>query len=306
MTTIGFLACETTLPNAGEERRGDAFEHDLMIAALVPAFKTAGLTLRIIGWEAPLEQFSGIDAVMLGTAWDYQDKAQAFLGKLDALEASGIIVCNSHDIVRWNITKTYLRELAERGAATIPTRWMNDVTAADARAAMDAFECDKIVVKRQIGAGALGQELLVRDALPPADWRFGHAAMVQPFLPAIAEEGELSFIFIGGELSHAVRKRPAKGEYRIQSLYGGLEDAHTPSAEEVAAAGDIIAALPNFGASEPPLYARIDMLRGDDRPDGKNLMVMEAEMIEPYLYPEQGPQLGERLARAILKRVGSQ
>tara|TARA_Y100001001_G_scaffold155896_1_gene172159 strand:+ start:793 stop:930 length:138 start_codon:yes stop_codon:yes gene_type:complete len=33
------------------------------------------------------------------------------------------------------------------------------------------------------------------------------------------------------------------------------------------------------------------------------LAVMEAEMIEPYLYPEQGPQLGEKMAKAILTRL---
>ena len=26
-------------------------------------------------------------------------------------------------------------------------------------------------------------------------------------------------------------------------------------------------------------------------------------MIEPYLYPEQGPDLGERLAKAVLSRL---
>ena len=44
-----------------------------------------------------------------------------------------------------------------------------------------------------------------------------------------------------------------------------------------------------------PLYARIDMVR---LPAGE-LAVMEAELIEPYLYPEQGPELGERLAAAV-------
>ncbi len=298
MTMIGFLACETTLPQDNEragERRGDAYEHDLMIAALEPAFFAKGFGLQVIDWEAPIGDFTGIDLVMLGSAWDYQDKDRAFLTKLEALEARGITVCNSSKIVRWNITKTYLRKLAKQGSATIPTRWMAEVTADDALAAMDAFGCDQLVVKRQIGAGALGQQLLSRDALPGAEWRFGHAAMIQPFLPAIAEEGELSFIFIDGELSHTLRKRPAKGEYRIQSLYGGSEELHTPSAEEAAAAGAIVAALP----FETPLYARIDMLRDTD----VGLMVMECELIEPYLYPEQGPELGERLARAIAKRV---
>ncbi|WP_298465246.1 hypothetical protein [uncultured Erythrobacter sp.] len=294
MTTIGFLACETTLPGAGE-RRGDAFEHDLMIRAIEPAFVAADLDLRIIDWEAELAAFDGVDLVMLGTAWNYQDKHDAFLTKLDALAERGIAVCNCPEIVRWNATKTYLRDLAEAGAQTIPTLWREEVTAKGALEAMETFDCDRIVVKRQVGAGALGQELLSRGSLPDRDWTFGHPAMLQPFLPAIAEEGELSFIFIGGELSHALLKRPADGDYRIQSLYGGRESVHQPSPEEAAAASTILASIP----FETPLYARIDMLRDTDG----TLLVMEAEMIEPYLYPEQGPELGERLARAIAERV---
>lgn len=293
MSTIAFLACETTLPGTGE-RRGDAFEHDLMMGALEPAFASAGLKLEVIDWEAPLSAFEGIDLALLGTSWNYQDKSEAFIAMLEALSQQGIAVCNPPDMVRWNSRKTYLRELAQNGAATIPTLWRETVTRKGALEAMDTFETDRIVVKRQVGAGALGQELLVRSSLPGPEWSFGHPAMLQPYLPAIADEGELSFVFIDGELSHALRKRPAKGDYRIQSLYGGLEEVHSPSPEEAAAAHAIVAALP----FETPLYARIDMLRS-----GEDLLLMEAELIEPYLYPEQGPQLGERLVQAIAKRL---
>lgn len=293
MTTIGFLACETTLPGS-KTRREDAFEHDNMIEAIAPAFASRGWQLRVLDWEAPLEAFAGIDLAMLGTSWNYADKAQGFLAKLEALEAAGIKVCNNAEIVRWNITKTYLRELAGCGARTIPTLWPASLDAAGAEAAMEQFGCDRLVVKRQVGAGAEGQDLLERGHVPEG-WHFAHPAMVQPFLPAIGETGELSFLFFGGAFSHCVRKLPASGDYRIQSLYGGTEITHEPSLEEAAQAAAIIDALP-FDA---PLYARIDMLEGEDG----SLMVMEAELIEPYLYPEQGPDMGESLAKAITKRL---
>ncbi len=297
MTTIGFLACETTLPGKGGGRRGDAFEHDLMIAALNAPFRAAGLELRVIDWEAALSEFEDVSLVMLGTAWNYQDKAEAFLSKLDALEDRGVTVCNSAQIVRWNATKTYLRELEECGAATVPTLWQRDVGQAELLEAFHHFGCDKLVVKRQVGAGALDQVMITRDAVPGEDWTYGHPAMLQPFLPAIATSGELSFIFVEGELSHALRKLPASGDYRIQSLYGGTECVHQPSSDEAEAASAIVAALP----FDTPLYARIDMLRSESG----QLLVMEAELIEPYLYPQQGPQLGRRLASAISKRISA-
>ena len=123
----------------------------------------------------------------------------------------------------------------------------------------------------------------------------GRACMVQPFLPSVVEEGEYTFVFIDGVFSHGVLKRASEGEYRIQSLYGGYECDYTPAPDDLARAEAVIAALP----FDRPLYCRIDMVR---LPTGQ-LAVMEAEMIEPYLYPEQGPQLGERMARAILDRL---
>ena len=294
MIRIGFLACADTLPGEGE-RRGDAFEHDLEVAALRPAFEEADLELVELDWRAPLEEFDGLALVLLGTAWDYQDHPDEFLARLEALETAGISVHNPPAVVRWNADKRYLRELDERGAATVPTRWANDASRAEVIAAMDEFAADRVVVKRQVGAGGLGQHSFTRDALPDADWRMGRACMIQPFLPSVVEEGEYTFVFIDGAFSHGILKRPAQGEYRIQSLYGGSESDYVPTPEDLARAEAVRDALP-FGHL---LYCRIDMVR---LPSGE-LAVMEAELIEPYLYPEQGPELGRRLADAIGRRL---
>ena len=299
MRRVGFLACAETLPQehgGAEERRGDAFEHDLEVAALRPAFGAAGMELVEIDWRAPLEAFEGMAAVLLGTAWDYQDHAEAFLARLEALEARGIAVCNPPDAVRWNADKRYLRALAEAGATVVPTMWHDDPGRAAIEAAMDAFGTARVVVKRQVGAGGLGQHSFTRDAMPDADWRMGRPAMIQPFLPAILSEGEFSFVFVDGRFSHGVNKRAAVGEYRIQSLFGGSEQPYAPASHDLARAEAVIAALP----FPDLLYARVDMVRLSTG----ELAVMECELIEPYLYPEQGPELGERLARAVAKRLG--
>ncbi len=294
MTKIAFLACSSTVSGAGK-RRGDLFEHDLMIAALEPALAKRGLDLLVADWASPLETFEGVDLALLGTSWNYQDQTKAFLAKIDALADRGIAICNPPDLVRWNMTKTYLRALEEAGVRVIPTLWREIVTEKGVLEALDVFECDRVVVKRQVGAGAEGQELVARRGLPGPDWVFDQPAMLQPYLSAIATEGELSFVFIDGVFSHALVKRAADGDYRIQSLYGGREEVYEPSADDLASAQKVCDAVP----FSTPLYARIDMLRMDDGA----LAVMEAELIEPYLYPVQGPQLGELLAEAIVKRV---
>ncbi|MEZ5680539.1 MAG: hypothetical protein R3E14_04505 [Erythrobacter sp.] len=233
--------------------------------------------------------------VLLGTAWDYQDFPEQFLAKLDALAGRNIAIHNPPEIVRWNLDKGYLRDLAKRGVPTIPTLWRDDLDGADVVAALDEFDCNGVVVKRQVGAGGMGQYRFTRSALPESGWTMGRPCMVQPFLASLQEEGEYTFLFVDGEFSHAVLKRAAEGEYRIQSLYGGSEHDFTPTDDDLATARSVVDALP-FAA---PLYCRIDMARLPS----SELAVMEAEMIEPYLYPQQGPQLGARVAQAVLKRL---
>ncbi|WP_454597358.1 ATP-grasp domain-containing protein [Qipengyuania sp. SM2507] len=298
MARIGFLGCAATLPahkGGAAERRGDAFEHDLEVAALRPPFADAGLELVEIDWRAPIEAFDGLEMVLLGTAWDYQDHPDEFIARLDALAARGIAVCNSPEAVRWNADKRYLRELEAGGAVTVPTLWCDDATSSDLAKAMDHFASDRVVIKRQTGAGGLGQHSFTRDTMPGADWRMGRRCMIQPFLPAIREEGEFTFVFIDGTFSHGVRKTPATDDYRIQSLYGGCEAEFAPSADDLATAQAVVDALPFADL----LYARVDMVR---LPDGR-LAVMEAELIEPYLYPEQGSGLGAQLAAAIVRHL---
>lgn len=294
MPKIAFLACPGTLPGS-PTRRIDAFEHDNQIAAL-----RVGLAGRAevvdIDWRAPLDELSQFDAALIGTAWDYTAAKDEFLARLEALEAAGVVVCNSSEVVRWNADKLYLKDLAARGAPSIPTLWPDNPGRADVLAAMDLFGTGKVVVKRRVGSGAEGQECFTRDTLPDADWRLGQQGMIQPFLRSIQGEGELSFIFVGGALSHALTKQAQPGEYRIQSSFGGIETRIEPAPDDRAAAAAVMAMLP-FAA--PPLYARIDMVRLEDG----QLALIEAELIEPYLYPQQGPDFGARLAEAVLETL---
>lgn len=292
---IAFLACPTTLPGS-PTRRPDAFEHDLYLKAVSAGVGDQG-TVTDIDWRAPLADLAQFDLAILGTPWDYTEAKDEFLARLGELEAAGVTVCNPLEVVRWNSDKLYLKELAERGAVTIPTLWPERAGPADVLAAFNHFGTDRVVVKRRVGAGAIGQDSFTRDNPPPADWSLDQPAMIQPFLPAIQREGELSFIFIDGQLSHCLLKQAKAGDYRIQTLYGGMELPLDPAPADRAAAEAIMALLP-FKAA--PLYARIDMVRSEDG----RLAVIEAELIEPYLYPEQGPDLAPMLAAGMLRRLG--
>ena len=286
---IAYLASAVTLPSS-PTRRDDFHEHVYTMDALRPAIEARGMTIEDIAWDDPDADWSSYDLAMVGTTWDYWDRVPEFFATLARIESLTKLY-NPSALVRWNSRKTYLKELETKGAKLIPTNWIEIADEASVGLAFDHLQTDDLVIKRQIGAGAGGQHRLKRgDPIPEVP----HPMMAQGFVPSIQTEGEYSFIFIDGEFCHCLVKRAAPGDYRIQSLYGGKEEAVTPTAEDLTAAKAIISVL-----NEAPLYGRVDMVRGDDG----GLLLMELELIEPYLYPGEGPELGERLATAIEKRL---
>ncbi len=286
---VAYLASRVTLPGS-PDRRTDAHEHDQMMDCLRSAFEPRGAQVDDISWDDPAADWSVYDAVVIGTAWDYWDRLEEFLNALQKI-AGATRLFNSAATVKWNIHKSYLRELGASGVRLIPTLWLDNASEDAAKDAFDALGADDLVFKRQVGAGADGQHRIRRGEPIPA---MPEPMMAQPFLSAIQTEGELSFIFIDGEFCHALIKQAAEGDYRIQSEYGGRETVIAPSPEDIATATDVLSAL-----DETPLYARVDMLRGKEG----GLYLMEIELVEPFLYPLQGPELGERLYKALRRRL---
>ena len=116
--------------------------------------------------------------------------------------------------------------------------------------------------------------------------------LVQPFVP-MTEEGELSLLFFDGTFSHAARKRPAVGEFRVQEQFGGSTLPAVASPEEVALGRRILQ-----GLDRVPLYARLDFLRS---PDG--WLLSEIELTEPSMFLALDPAAPARFARAVLARA---
>ncbi|MEL7539693.1 MAG: hypothetical protein AAGJ51_02215 [Pseudomonadota bacterium] len=289
MMKIAYLASKATLPGS-PTRRSDAFEHDRMMDALRDPFAEKAMQVVDVDWADQTQDWSSYGAVIVGTTWDYWDHHAQFLRTLQQIEQETLLF-NSAALIQWNSHKGYLRALEQKGARLIPTIWIDEVTPARAADAFSELCSDDLVFKRQVGAGADGQYRLSSTSPLPD---MPHAMMVQPFLSKIQEEGEYSFIFIDGQFCHALLKTAKTGDYRIQSTYGGQETPVTPSSSDLQDAVTVLQTL-----DETPLYARVDMLRGDD----DRLLLMELELVEPYLYPLEGPQLGPTMAAAVTRRM---
>lgn len=299
---IGLLSSSNLLPDHANTR-DDAFEFDEELASLRSGFKTLGMTVDPVLWDDADKNAADFDALLPLMVWDYFEGNESRFLDVMARAATVTPVLNTPDLLRWNADKAYLEELAARGAKVIPTVRVDGVTIDDASRAFETFGTDRIVIKPQVGGGAWRQALYGKGApWPAADALPPEGALIQPFLPSVTEEGEYSFLYFGGEFSHALLKTAKPGDYRIQSLYGGSETSYAPTEAEKAGALKILKTLDTV-----PLYARVDLLRGLDG----ELALIELEMIEPYLYLPHADvvdgvnQGAVRLGRAIKARLSA-
>jgi glutathione synthase/RimK-type ligase-like ATP-grasp enzyme len=249
------------------------------------AFAARGWTLRHRPWtEGP-----GDGAATLALfAWGYHVDSARWAAVLAGWPISAPLF-NPPALLRWNMRKTYLAELDAAGVPIVPS-WFGDADAGSVAAAFDRFGVDTLVVKPQISGGSYRTDRVRRSDVvaPLAD------AIIQPFLPAIGDEGELSLLFIGGAFSHAVRKVAQAGDFRIQPQFGGVLSRAEAEPQAHAVAAQALAALP-----VAPLYARIDLIRLP----GGGLALMELEAIEPDLYVDFGDDVPGKLADAVLGAI---
>ncbi|MCB0864099.1 MAG: hypothetical protein KDB58_00155 [Solirubrobacterales bacterium] len=260
---------------------------------LVPALKRKGVTVEKPAWSDPRVDWAGYDLVKLSTPWDYHERVEDFRAWLRRADAAARLQ-NDLAIVEWNLDKRYLRELDAGGVETIPTVWSEPGAEGSAEEELARLGWPMVVIKPVVDLGAMN---LVRVPAALAGQmleRFDRPVMAQPYLESIETSGELSLVFVEGELMHSLRKVPARGDFRIQPLYGGTHQAHEPTAAEVAAAERAVALAPG-----DPLYARVDIVTGE----GGRPLVIELELIEPSLYLDIAPATAVTLADAMLARA---
>jgi glutathione synthase/RimK-type ligase-like ATP-grasp enzyme len=273
----------------------DINEDDL---ALVQRLRASGLSVTATPWNDVRIEWSQFDAVLIRSTWDYHTQYEAFLAWLAALDQLGVPTINPTRALRWNSDKRYLLELPRFGVDIVPSQI---VRGAELSHALDALGPQEVVIKPAVSASAWRT---VRGCADATDLRASVASLpaqvdylLQPFMPEVASEGEWSLLFFGGAYSHAVLKTPASGDYRVQREFGGVNTHVSADVATVQAAHRSLSAVESLGF-DPPVYARIDGVRRDGR-----FLVMEVELIEPFLFLDGANGASDRFADAVLRRL---
>ena len=229
-------------------------------------------------WTDPGD-LTGFDLVLPLLVWGYQRDCPRWFALLDQLEQQQINLANPVSVLRWNSNKSYLLALEKAGVAVVPTLISAALTANDIAEAAQKFGTDQLVVKPPISGGADGTYRLQNGEPLPEDIT-GKEMLIQPFQPAIAEEGEYSLFYFAGTFSHAILKRPARGDFRVQEFLGGSESGTDcpEGAQELAVQAR--QAAEQILDTETLLYTRADMLRDAEG----HFRLMELELIEPSLF----------------------
>lgn len=266
-------------------------DEDLLLAALAER----GVAARMAAWNDPDENWDAPIPTLLRSTWDYIHALPDFEAWI-ARAAAAAPLWNPPQVLRGNLHKRYLLELAARGVPVVPTELVAQGAGGTLAGRLAARGWHDVVVKPAVGAGSFETHRLADGASGAGEALLARLAatrdvLIQPYQSSVEAHGERALVWIAGTFTHAVRKSPRFAD----------------GVEQVSAALPVSAAERAVGeAALAPLAAQLLYARVDVAPDAAGQpQVMELELVEPSLFLLQSPPALARLADAVVDRLRS-
>ncbi len=268
----------------------DLYEDDRLA---LPLLAGLGIEVTPVEWGSEANSLMGFDLVVIRSPWDWYERGPEFESWLQSV-ANGDVRLANRACVRF-LDKTYLRALEANGAVLVPTEWIAQSEAPRLHERMARRGWTQAVIKPTLSANASRThrvsidrtsefEAVARNVLKTS------GLMLQQYLDNVTSQGEWTFVFFANQFSHALRKIPKSGDFRVQADHGGsVVFEPNPSAELVQQAEKMLAAT-----HELWLYARVDAIVHEGV-----LQLMELEVVEPELFLRAHPEAPARFADAI-------
>lgn len=265
---------------------------DIDLPPLVHELSNLDVEAEIVSWDADVD-WSMYEAAIIRSTWDYHRRLDEFDHWLTEV-ATNTQLWNPAEVIRWNLDKRYLVDLAANGLPIVPSKFV-DSRQPNWQQRVMSFGSD-IVVKPAVGAGSHGVRRFTDDhdqAINYAHELIEHrqTPLIQSYLHDIDTYGEVGLVTAGGVLSHAFHKAAildGEPEWSGDDHVVEVITAHLPSHQELALCERVLAVLP------PTAYARIDLLPTNDGP-----VISEVELIEPSLFLDVDAGAARRIASAF-------
>ncbi|MFI5829726.1 RimK family alpha-L-glutamate ligase [Streptomyces sp. NPDC051578] len=284
-----------------------AIDYDMPL--LLDACREEGIRAEICSWRDPDIEWDRFDAVLLRSPWSYVESLPQFLDWCEYV-TDVTYLFNPLPVVRWNLDKHYLADLAAAGVPVVPSGFV--APGADAAAAVRTFlarheQAREIVVKPTVGAYSKDVQRFPRSSRAEAAAYVAKLldqdrhVILQPYLDSVDHHGETDLIHFDGVYSHAIRKRALL-------LADGTVDEPTQDArtardaaedERAVASAALGAAAAHLQLTEPLLYGRVDLIRDADAKP----LVLELELCEPSFSMSFSEPSARRFAQVIAVRL---
>ena len=265
---------------------------------LLNFLKEKGLNIEKVIWNDPNANWKSYDLAILKSPWDYFDLINDFYQWLNQLENLKVRLLNPIETVKWNSNKLYLQEIEAAGLKITPSTFIRKQESVNLNDFFGKYGVDKLIVKPSVSGGAKNTFKVTADNVAEVNQKLNNLLqeedfIVQPFLPEILENGEWSFIFFNGAYSHSLVKQAKPGDFRVQPAHGGSVHPQNPGEEQIATAQQYVDSF-----AKNCLYARVDgtFVNGE-------FLLMELELIEPFLFLNTDPQNYERYYKALQELI---
>lgn len=247
--------------------------------------------------DKEFDWYSARSAIFRST-WDYFERLSEFIDTIQLISTKTRLF-NSYELFKWNLDKRYLLNLEEKGVNIVPTKYVQRRESIPLESFINEFQNHTLIIKPAISATAFNTYVVNMDNLTSMEEKFSQlvsssSMLVQPYQESITSLGEISYVVIDGAYSHAIRKLPKKGDFRVQDDFGGTFVDHQPDAHEIEFAQLAVSKCP-----ERPQYARVDAIRDNTG----SLSLMELELIEPELWFRNCPDGVTKLVDAIVSQL---
>lgn len=265
---------------------------------LQAALHRRGISSVRVDWADPHVDWARFRCAVFRTTWDYFDRRAEFAAWLQRV-AGQTQLCNEAPLITWNMDKHYLADLQGRGIPIVRSQFVEQGSAVTLAELLESTGWTEAIIKPCVSGAARHTYRVGRQdvaELEPVVRRLlvSESLILQPFQQDVLRHGEDTLMMIDGRFSHAVRKVPRPGDFRVQDDHGGTVHPYVPTDAQLELARRAMDAC-----HPAPAYGRVDMVRDNQGRDA----VMELELIEPELWLRHHPPAADLFADAIASRT---
>lgn len=294
MTDVALITCKDLLQEGGSLHPKDRDGCHLMDLLTVK-----DISVQVVAWDDASIVWSNYDNALVSSTWNYHNHPKQFSQWLDHIMTSGCRIFNHPDLLRWNMSKKYLLDLASWDIPIPVSYFVDSPVDLEGKDWPAMLNRQPLVMKPIISASAQDTYLVDHPSkfteVATQFFAEERSFLIQPLLSTIRDLGEISIVFINGVFTHAMRKVPAVGDFRVQREFGGSIESVQPQDHEIIFAQNILHQVSvNKGT---PTYARIDICADSQG----NLIIMELELIEPELWLSDSQVAAEALVHLLIQ-----